>query len=289
MLRAALAALKRIAKPAPGPAPRPIASPEMAFFEKNGYVIFPAAVDRALCEQARAQLIETIEQHGPQLMCQRYNKVAPFPEFGLKTIFDEFNIIRMTNVEQYSGFFRKLALSNVIKRFLGDYYGGEAPTLLQTLTYAYSSQQGAHSDLRLVSPGWAGDYDRNTLAAAWFALEDADTTNGALVIYPGSHKIEKKQLSEFDSYGAYVEYLRTLMAEHGIEEKVFTAKQGDVLFWHGDFVHAGGVATDQGKTRLSLVCHYARIPGKAQPVAQFRPQGGNARKLYAMENGQLFL
>jgi ectoine hydroxylase-related dioxygenase (phytanoyl-CoA dioxygenase family) len=285
MIRAALSALKRFGRPAACP----IASPETAFFEENGYVIFQGAVDAGLCAQARAQLAETIERHGPALVCQRFSKIGAFPEFGLKSIFDEFNIIRITNVEQYSAFFRTLALSDVVKRFLGDYYGGAQPTLLQTLTYAYSSQQGAHSDLRLVSPGWAGNYDRGTLAAAWFALEDADTTNGALVIYPGSHKIEKKQLAEFDGYGTYVDYLKDLMAQHGIEEKVFTAKQGDVLFWHGDFVHAGGVATDQSKTRLSLVCHYAKIDDSAQPVSRYRPLPGNARKLYRAENGKLFL
>jgi ectoine hydroxylase-related dioxygenase (phytanoyl-CoA dioxygenase family) len=97
------------------------------------------------------------------------------------------------------------------------------------------------------------------LAAAWFACEEANENNGALIIYPRSHLITKKIYSDFDSYGEYVQYLESLCADHGIKAETFEAKKGDVLFWHGDFVHAGGVIKSPNVTRKSFVVHYANL------------------------------
>jgi len=266
-------AFKRLIKP----------SADVARFEKDGYIIFENAIAKNFLEQARNDLRRTIADNHDHIACLRYSQMGKMSDFNLADIFAEFNIVRITNVEQYSALFRDLALSEVVRTFLGDYYAAP-PTLLQTLTYAYSSHQGEHSDLHLVSPPWAGDYKRDTLAAAWFALEDAGPENGALVIYPGSHKIAKRKLDEFASYGEYTIYLKELMQSHGIEPKVFQAKAGDVLFWHGDFVHAGGIASDRDRSRFSFVCHYANIGAVSQALRQYRlPEGG--RKLYKAEGG----
>jgi hypothetical protein len=258
-------------------------APEVARFEQDGYVIFENVIEPGLMDQAKDELRRTISDNHDDIECVRYSTKGTLSDFNLTDIFSEFNIVRITNVEQYSALFRDLALSGVARRFLGDYYAAP-PTLLQTLTYAYSSHQGEHSDLHLVSPPWAGGYNRATLAAAWFALEDAGPENGALVIYPGSHKIAKRKLDEFASYGDYSAYLKELMQSHGIAPKVFQAKAGDVLFWHGDFVHAGGIASDRNRSRFSFVCHYANIGAASETLRKYlRPDGG--RKLYKTGNG----
>jgi len=262
---------------------------KLEFFEKNGYVIFEDSINETFLQNARNDLQSTIKENHDDIKCVRYSAAGKISDFGLEDVFSEFNIVRITNIEQYSSMFRELALSDVICDFLGEYYL-KKPTLLQSLTYAFSSHQGEHSDYHLVSPPWAGDYDRPTLAAAWFALEDADAGNGALIIYPGSHKIKKRLLQEFESYGAYVDYLKELMVSHGIEPVTFTAKAGDVLFWHGDFVHAGGIATDRQRSRFSYVCHYARINGKSLPLKSFAAPDAESRTLYHMDNdAKIFL
>jgi ectoine hydroxylase-related dioxygenase (phytanoyl-CoA dioxygenase family) len=258
-------------------------SPDAARFADDGYIIFENAIAGDFLERARADLRQTIAEHHDNIECVRYSQKGKMSDFNLADIFAEFNIVRITNVEQYSALFRELALSDVVRRFLGEVYGAP-PTLLQTLTYAYSSHQGEHSDLHLVSPPWAGPYRRDTLAAAWFALEDAGPENGALVIYPGSHKIAKRKLDEFASYGDYTAYLRELMQSHGIAPKVFQAKAGDVLFWHGDFVHAGGIASNRERSRFSYVCHYANIGSASQALKKYLlPDHG--RKLYKAQGG----
>jgi len=147
-------------------------------------------------------------------------------------------------------------------------------TCLQTLTYQYSSQQRAHSDLFLVDPPWVGGYERSTLAASWIALEDADERNGALLIYPGSHLLEKRTLESFaGNYPDYATYLEQLCESNGIEARSFCARRGDILFWHGDFIHAGGEILDADASRFSLVSHYARVPAdKASATVDRRKQ-----------------
>jgi hypothetical protein len=63
-------------------------------------------------------------------------------------------------------------------------------------------------------------------------------------------------------YAAYAGALDKLCRENGCEPEAFEAEVGDVLFWHGDLVHAGGPITSQDPeppTRKSLVCHYAAL------------------------------
>lgn len=160
-------------------------------------------------------------------------------------------------------------LAPVVTQFLKRWYDGEEPTCLQTLTYKYSSEQGAHSDKKLVAPPQADAYDRETLVASWFALEPSNLDNGALIVYPGSHALAKPDLTwEIENdYGAYVRALDTLCRENGCEPVTFEAELGDVLFWHGDLVHAGGPIMSQAAdlpTRKSLVCHYAALPKTAR-------------------------
>jgi ectoine hydroxylase-related dioxygenase (phytanoyl-CoA dioxygenase family) len=190
---------------------------------------------------------------------------------------------RIVDIESHSKYARELLLAPTISRFLQHLYG-EQPTCLQTLTYKFSSEQGAHSDKTLVTPPCAYDYDRETLAASWIALETSDESNGALIIYPGSHKRPKRGFYDgFDNdYGRYTEWLYQWLAEHGYEATAFQAKPGEILFWHGDFVHAGGpilATTEEPPTRKSLVCHYARIdprtPSRDPRWTRIKIRGGS--------------
>lgn len=167
---------------------------------------------------------------------------------------------RITDIEFFSQKALELALHTDITAFLAEFQGTK-PSLLQTLTYAYSSEQGAHSDRYLVNPRQKPGYDRDTLAAAWFAIEASSDENGALILWPGSHKIEKPRLDlDFsDDYTAYTEALTALLSQNGIEPVRFYAEAGDVLFWHGDLVHAGGPILEEGTTRRSFVCHYGDL------------------------------
>ena len=59
-----------------------------------------------------------------------------------------------------------------------------------------------------------------------------------------------------DKGDAYVKRMRAVVAESGSSPLQFTAKAGDVLFWHHNLIHGGSPVTRAGATRRSLVGHY---------------------------------
>jgi ectoine hydroxylase-related dioxygenase (phytanoyl-CoA dioxygenase family) len=197
---------------------------------------------------------------------------------------------RIIDIESHSDLALGLLMTPLISSFLSAVYLGVQPTCLQTLTYKFSSEQPAHSDKTLVAPPCAFDYDRDSLTAAWIALEASNERNGALVIYPGSHLGNKRGFYDgFDNnYGNYSAWLQDWCATNGLLAVTFHAEPGDILFWHGDFVHAGGPILESGEgmppTRKSLVCHYGRledgVPSRdARWTRQALPGGSYFRKL----------
>lgn len=228
------------------------------YFEEFGYVVvrdaFPADLGRAFWEDVERQIA-----HNEKLTFSVYGKLYQ----GSQAPLEGKRLPRIIDIESHSATARELLLCPSVARFLEQLYG-TLPTCLQTLTYKYSSEQGAHSDKTLVTPPCAHDYARESLAAAWFALEAADDRNGALVIYPGSHKLPKRGFFDGfgEDYGAYTRWLYEWLDNNGFIAMNYEARPGEVLFWHGDFVHAGGKILspqDPPPTRKSLVCHYARI------------------------------
>ena len=229
-----------------------------AHFRSEGFVVFREAFALDLADEFWSALEAGIAK-GLPLTFSHHGNLYTNPEVPERVR----GLPRIIDVEDHIPLSRELMLCPTVRRFLTEVYDA-APACMQTLTYKYSSEQGAHSDSTLVSPPCAFNYDRETLAAAWFALEKSDQTNGALVIYPGSHRVPKRGFTDgFSSYGAYTKYLEELCASHGCPRTVFIANPGDLLFWASDFVHAGGAIEGEGDelpTRRSLVCHYARLP-----------------------------
>ncbi|MCP5433741.1 MAG: methyltransferase domain-containing protein [Alphaproteobacteria bacterium] len=233
----------------------------LAYFESEGYVVFRGLVPRDLLARFWDE-VERARRDEGELLFGGAEGVKP----GRETDLTRAPLPRIVDIQSFSGAAHDVALAPGIAAYLRKLYG-TAPTCIQTLTYVHSSQQAEHSDLHLVSPPYVGEYDRASLAAAWIAIEPATSENGPLIVYPRSHRIPKKRLAEdfAGDYAAYVAHLRTLCARHGIEGEVFLAEPGDVLFWHGDLIHAGSSIADAERmpTRASLVCHYARLPENA--------------------------
>ena len=235
-------------------------SEAVQYFDEFGYAVFRDAFSVAQGNAFWADVEHHIANN-QKLTYSLYGKIYQGTEVPL----DGKKLPRIVDLIDHSKLAQDLALATPITTFLRALYG-TAPVCLQTLTYKFSSEQGEHSDKTLVSPGYAFDYDRETLVASWIALESSNENNGALVIYPGSHKHKKRGFDEGfdDDYGRYMGYLKDWLKDSGFPPVTFMADRGDILFWHGDLVHAGGrIKGDlngEVPTRKSLVCHYARIP-----------------------------
>ena len=69
--------------------------------------------------------------------------------------------------------------------------------------------------------------------AAWIALDTIDSDCGPFQIIPESH-LDKNSNSVY----------------------VFTAKNGDILFWHNKSIHRGTIQKNQNCFRKAIICHY---------------------------------
>jgi len=228
------------------------------YFEEYGYVVFENCIDDSCIDRFWSDFEENI-QTNEKLTFSVWGKLYNGSEAPLEAR----RLPRVIDIEKYSLSILPIMLADVVVSFLSQIYNAP-PTCIQTLTYKFSSEQGAHSDKFLVSPGWAGSYDREFLTAAWFSFERADERNGALIIYPASHKIPKMQVGQFPSYGEYMAHCDAVCRNNGSFPVIFEANRGDILFWDADFVHAGGAIAEKDSldtlpTRNSLVCHYARL------------------------------
>jgi ectoine hydroxylase-related dioxygenase (phytanoyl-CoA dioxygenase family) len=229
------------------------------YFQANGYVIFRNVVPPPIATAFWAD-VEANVAHNPLVQFSLYGRIylqRDLPD-DLRTA-----VPRIIDIQGHVPLAVHLMFVDPIPEFLRALHGAP-PTWLQTLTCKFSSEQGAHSDYYLVSPPCVGDYNRGTLTAAWMPFEASSDRNGALVVYPGSHRLQKKRLdTDFDNeYGRYVDYLRDLCERSGSQPTTDDAEPGDLLFWHGDLVHAGGPIRQQSPrpTRRSLVCHHATVP-----------------------------
>lgn len=234
-------------------------------FDREGYAVLRGVIDPDLCDQfwhaaegalATEPALRIVAQGAP---IENSARETPFgPLYRGRGDPD-----RIIDIEACVEMAPQVMLHDAITGFLRPSIGG-MPTCIQTLTYSHSSQQAAHSDKYLVSPRAAGAYERDTLAAAWIALEEATDENGALLVWPASHRLQKPRLKEDldGDYPAYTKALQQLCDDAGIEPIRFFAEKGDVLFWHGDLIHGGGKILNKERTRKSLVCHYAVLDEK---------------------------
>ncbi|MEO1040893.1 MAG: phytanoyl-CoA dioxygenase family protein [Pseudomonadota bacterium] len=258
----------------------PAVKAALAQFERDGYAVLRGEVPPSLCDAFWSDVEKSLATDGDLRIVsagkpvRNAERAQPYSALWSGRGDPE----RIIDIEAQVARAPQLMLHESIASFLRGALGG-APTCIQTLTYSHSSQQAAHSDKFLVSPRAAGPYDRNTLIASWVALEASDDGNGALIVWPGSHRLPKRRLKDdfAGKYGAYVAHLKELCADAGIEPIRFYAEQGDVLFWHGDLVHAGGKIEEPSRTRKSLVCHYAQVkgPSKWADKRVVKTQGGS--------------
>ena len=134
----------------------------------------------------------------------------------------------------------------------------------QSISGHKASQQAIHSDSIHMTT-----YPQGYLVAMWVACEDIAPDAGPFVYYPGTHRLpyvysrdvgipleddRQPNYREFDA--RYTPRIEQVAADSGVEPKYFTAKRGDVLFWHANLIHGGSALANLQQTRKALVFHF---------------------------------
>lgn len=151
---------------------------------------------------------------------------------------------------------REIALAPRVLRMLRQLYGRK-PRPFQTLNFPIGTEQRVHSDVI----HFASD-PPTYMCGVWVALEDIDESNGALVYYPGSHKLKEITMEDVapgpgpQHYHLYEDYVEKFIAKSGLKPERAILKKGQALVWASNLFHGGGTHPDKARTRHSQVTHY---------------------------------
>jgi phytanoyl-CoA hydroxylase len=168
---------------------------------------------------------------------------------------------RMAQMHRWDEVSLRWLLDSRLRDRLTDLLGAE-PYAVQTMLYFKppgSRGQAVHQDnfyLR-AEPG--------TCAAAWMALDRADTENGCLLVVPGSHRWPILCIEKADTKVSFTDV--TVPVPNRWAGVPVVLEPGDVLFFHGALVHGSAPNVTADRFRRALIGHY--IEGAAEQVAQY--------------------
>ncbi|MEH6418668.1 phytanoyl-CoA dioxygenase family protein [Pseudomonas sp. CGJS7] len=179
---------------------------------------------------------------------------------------------------------RDIALAPTVEAILAELHGRKARAF-QTLNFRVGTQQPVHSDTIHFNSDPAG-----CMCGVWVALEDIDENNGAVVYYPGSHKLPEARMAEVfaepdlgarrapppqgamtwvrrlagrnpvfataRNYPLYEEYIARLVCRLELKPALATIRKGQAFIWAANLLHGGSITRDPLRTRHSQVTHY---------------------------------
>ncbi len=238
------------------------------FWIKNGYLIVPGLIDDETLDSTWAAYEEALASGvlGPRVY------VDPDQKLDNRTLDPHLCVPAIRALQHHS---KVLAWTDLLL--------GRKTVPFQTIMGHASSEQLAHSDSIHMTT-----YPLGYLVANWIAFEDVDPASGPLTYYPGSHTLPYILSADVGlapyafktkGYDVYREFyepaIRIACETAGLEQHVFLAKKGDVLFWHANLVHGGSPRIDKNRSRKALVCHFF-----AERVVTYHDLSGNPSRLH---------
>jgi len=213
----------------------PLSPEQVAEFNDKGFLVVDFEIDENLLDRIR-------------------DKVLPYYREEYQN--DPATPTRVQDIWRRIDEVRQLATDQRILQALGQLYGRRALPF-QTLNFPVGTTQLAHSDtlhFNSIPSGY--------MAGVWVALEDMDENNGALIYYPGSHKLPEYNMQDFDlenDYEHYMEYeqcIQNVIADRNLQAEYGTIRKGEALIWHANLLHGGAPHKDPSRSRHSQVTHY---------------------------------
>lgn len=227
----------------------------LEFFHEKGYVIFRNLINDDLISGVLEDL-KNFFQRPERFILKRLGNYVK--DESRKSFIKADRVVDLYGFSENT---RKIIANKYISDFLIAIFE-ELPIAMQSIYFEYGSQQSIHQDTAYVISS-----KPLSLAACWIALEDVSPDAGGLAYYPGSHRFPhyffggnskgyRPNLHGKDSHQTFLNGLHEKAKAIGSTLETFSAKKGDVLFWHADLAHGGGKILDDNLTRKSLVIHF---------------------------------
>lgn len=213
----------------------PLSPEQVAEFNDRGFLVVDFGIDETLLDRIRDRVLPYYPEE--------YQNDPAVPS-------------RVQDIWKQVDEVRQLAVDSRILQALEQLYQRKALPF-QTLNFPVGTSQLAHSDT-IHFNSKPGGY----MAGVWVALEDMDENNGALIYYPGSHKLPEYNMQDlglgngYQYYKDYEQRIQSLIAEHNLQAEYGTIRKGEALIWHANLLHGGSPRKDPSRSRHSQVTHY---------------------------------
>ena len=232
-----------------------------AQFHRDGYFVVRQFASADECAELRALVSAMLDPlQGPV----EFEADTGYPG-APKTRLDAGGLTPRRLLHAYSrdALLRAWARDPRIAQHLRAFFGGRAPYLSQchhncvmTKHPGFSSLTSWHQDIRY----WA--FARAELISTWLALGPERRANGALLVIPGSHRLEV-DAQRYDQ----ALFLRTDLPENQAliaQAKMVELDAGDLLFFHCRLFHAAG-RNETDALKCSVVFTYHDADNAAKP------------------------
>jgi len=242
------------------------------FFQQNGYLIKRSMLSGTALEKIQDAAVKMVEDAQPPAEYEADIHYQGAPESreaeGGQTI------RRFLQVFDRNDPFRQFGKSDAIKAVLLELMNDEVYLIrshhnsLMSKRPKFSSQTNWHRDIRY----W--NYDNENLVSVWLALGNESRDNGALLLIPGTHRVE----FERQNFDQALFFRKDLPENQALIDSAVMAElsAGDVLFFHCRTLHAAS-SNKTDKTKLSLV--YTYRPSATKPLPNTRSSADPDEKI----------
>ena len=229
-------------------------------FRRDGYVYFPAFIDRESVDEVRARLDDFIE---------KIVSTLPRTEVYYETAGDSSTLKQMQKLHEYDEFFQSLfidgPLQEVAETLLDD---GVVPINLQYFNKPprIGKPTPPHQD------GYYFMLEPCEAVTMWLALDRVDEANGCVRYIPGSHLEPVRTHGRTDTLGFSQGITDYGTPDDVARERAFPAHPGDLLVHHAMTVHRadGNSTTDRHRRALGLVFFAERAKEDKQARAAYQ-------------------
>lgn len=221
-------------------------------FERDGFFVARGMIDAERCRALRDAAVSALEPlQGPA----EFEADVGYPGApASRSVTGGETTRRLLHVYSRDDIFGGWATDAIVRGRLSELTGAKRIWMSQshhncvmTKYPGYSSRTSWHQDVRY----WS--FDRPELISVWLALGPERMENGALLVLPGSHRLELDR-GRLDQHL----FLRTELDENrALLDSAITIElePGDVLFFHCRLFHAAGMNRAEA-VKLSLVHTY---------------------------------
>ena len=225
---------------------------EMAFFEKNGWLLTNLFI--------KDEVLEECKQAAEEIYAGKYDRLYSWStdkgNVGFNEPYTDRSVQRMdAYVSLHKNMIRQVIHSEVLGAYVAKLMKTQMVRLYRDILLTMPSQSSGSTGTGLhVDKNYWQTCSSEKIISAWFSLEDCDVENGCLVMVSGSHRwkrtsfVKKIDLDNLDM-------LKKMYGEYDINVISVPHKKGQISF-HSCLLMHGSHANVSGRVRQSFAAVY---------------------------------